>query len=148
MRIIIQRVTDAHVSINNEEVGRIGKGLVLLVGVHDSDTEETVDYMAKKVAHMRIFDDNDGKMNWALDKVSGDILSISQFTLYGRTKKGNRPSFVDAANPEHGDNMYQLLNKKLRDDYGLKVETGQFGADMQVSLTNDGPVTIILDSDE
>ncbi len=148
MRIIVQRVSAASVEIDQQIVGEIGQGFVLLVGVHDDDTEETVDYMARKIANMRIFSDEDGKLNLNINQVAGAILSISQFTLYARTRKGNRPSFVDAAKAEHGDQMYQLLNDRLRNDHGLTVEEGQFGADMQVALVNDGPVTIILDSDE
>lgn len=148
MRIIVQRVSQANVAIDEKVVGKINKGFVLLVGVHDEDTSETVAYMARKIANMRIFADEDDKLNLNIDQVSGEILSISQFTLYARTKKGNRPSFIDAAKPDHGDKMYQLLNETLRNEYGLKVAEGEFGADMQVSLVNDGPVTIILDSDE
>ncbi len=148
MRIIVQRVSQANVAIDEKVVGEINKGFVLLVGVHDEDTPETVAYMARKIANMRIFADVDDKLNLNIDQVSGEILSISQFTLYARTKKGNRPSFIDAAKPDHGDKMYQLLNETLRNEYGLKVAEGEFGADMQVSLINDGPVTIILDSDE
>ena len=148
MRIIVQRVSQANVAIDEKVVGEISKGFVLLVGVHDDDTAETVAYMARKIANMRIFADEDDKLNLNIDQVSGAILSISQFTLYARTKKGNRPSFIDAAKPNHGDKMYQLLNETLRNESGLKVAEGEFGADMQVSLINDGPVTIILDSDE
>ncbi|MGH2106966.1 D-aminoacyl-tRNA deacylase [Aerococcus urinaeequi] len=148
MRIIVQRVSQANVAIDEKVVGEINKGFVLLVGVHDEDTPETVAYMARKIANMRIFADEDDKLNLNIDQVSGEILSISQFTLYAKTKKGNRPSFIDAAKPDHGDKMYQLLNETLRNEYGLKVAEGEFGADMQVSLVNDGPVTIILDSDE
>lgn len=148
MRIVIQRVKNASVSINEAIVGQINQGFVLLVAVQDSDDEATVDYMARKIAKMRIFADEAGKLNLDIDAVGGEILSISQFTLYARTKKGNRPSFIDAAQPDHGDKMYQLLNEKLRQEYSLKVETGEFGADMQVALVNDGPITILLDSDE
>lgn len=148
MRIIVQRVSQANVAIDEKVVSEINKGFVLLVGVHGDDTVETVAYMARKIANMRIFADEEDKLNLNIDQVSGEILSISQFTLYARTKKGNRPSFIDAAKPDHGDKMYQLLNETLRNEYGLKVAEGEFGADMQVSLINDGPVTIILDSDE
>lgn len=148
MRIVIQRVQRASVAIAEEVVGEISQGFVLLVGVHDSDDEAMVDYMARKIANMRIFSDDDDKLNLDIKAIGGEILSISQFTLYARTKKGNRPSFIDAAKPEHGDKMYQLLNEKLRQEHDLKVETGEFGADMQVSLINDGPITIILDSEE
>ncbi|MGY0837504.1 D-aminoacyl-tRNA deacylase [Aerococcus urinaeequi] len=148
MRIVIQRVTQANVAIDDKIIGKIDKGFVILVGVHDDDTAETVTYMARKIANMRIFADEDDKLNLNIDQVSGEILSISQFTLYARTKKGNRPSFIDAAKPDHGNKIYQLLNETLREDFGLKVAEGEFGADMQVSLINDGPVTIILDSEE
>lgn len=148
MRVIIQRVSQAAVSVDDQILGQIQEGFMLLVGVHDDDTEETVDYMARKIAKMRIFADEEGKLNLDINQVGGKILSISQFTLYARTRKGNRPSFVDAAQPDHGEQIYLALNQKLREDYSLEVEEGQFGADMQVSLTNDGPVTIILDSDE
>lgn len=148
LQIVIQRAKEASVSIDGETVGHIDHGFVLLVGVHDSDTEETVKYMAKKIAKMRIFADENDKLNLDINQVGGKILSISQFTLYARTKKGNRPSFIDAAKADHGDAIYQQLNEELRKSYGLEVETGQFGADMQVQLTNDGPITIILDSDE
>lgn len=148
MRIIIQRVTGASISIEDKLVGKIDQGFMLLVGVHDEDTPETMAYMARKIANMRIFGDDEGKLNLAIGQIGGAILSISQFTLYARTKKGNRPSFVDAAKPDHGLAMYELLNQTLVEDYGLQVETGEFGADMQFSLVNDGPVTIILDSDE
>ncbi|KAA9301829.1 D-aminoacyl-tRNA deacylase [Aerococcus sp. UMB8608] len=148
MRVIIQRVSQAAVSVDDQTLGQIQEGFMLLVGVHDDDTEETVDYMARKIAKMRIFADEEGKLNLDINQVGGKILSISQFTLYARTRKGNRPSFVDAAQPDHGEQIYLALNQKLREDYSLDVEEGQFGADMQVSLINDGPVTIILDSDE
>lgn len=148
MRIVIQRVTQANVAIDDKIIGKIDKGFVILVGVHDDDTAETVTYMARKIANMRIFADEDDKLNLNIDQVSGEILSISQFTLYARTKKGNRPSFIDAAKPDHGNKIYQLLNETLREDFGLKVAEGEFGADMQVSLINDGPVTIILNSEE
>ncbi|OFT40564.1 D-aminoacyl-tRNA deacylase [Aerococcus sp. HMSC06H08] len=148
MRVIIQRVSQAAVSVDDQTLGQIQEGFMLLVGVHDDDTEETVDYMARKIAKMRIFADEEGKLNLDINQVGGKILSISQFTLYARTRKGNRPSFVDAAQPDHGEQIYLALNQKLREDYSLDVEEGQFGADMKVSLINDGPVTIILDSDE
>ncbi len=148
VRVIIQRVSQASVSVDDQTLGAIQEGFMLLVGVHDDDNEETVDYMARKIAKMRIFADEEGKLNLDIKQVGGKILSISQFTLYARTRKGNRPSFVDAAQPDHGEKIYLALNQKLREAYDLDVEEGQFGADMQVSLTNDGPVTIILDSEE
>ena len=145
MKIIIQRCSRAEVRINNEVVGRIGRGFVLLVGVTHEDTPAEVAFMAKKIAGMRIFEDEAGKMNLSLADVQGAILSISQFTLYGDARKGNRPSFVQAARPEVAEPLYDMLNQTLRQQYGLTVETGRFGADMQVDFINDGPVTIILE---
>lgn len=145
MKIIIQRCSRAEVRINQEVVGRIGRGFVLLVGVTHEDTPAEVAFMAKKIAGMRIFEDEAGKMNLSLADVQGEILSISQFTLYGDARKGNRPSFVRAARPEVAEPLYDLLNETLRSQYGLKVETGRFGADMKVDFINDGPVTIILE---
>lgn len=142
---MIQRSLAASVKINEEIVGKIDKGFVLLVGVTETDTEEDVDYLVGKISKMRIFEDDAGKMNQSIDQIEGEILSISQFTLYADTKKGNRPSFIKAAGPEQANNLYNYLNTKLRKT-GLIVETGEFGADMAVSLVNDGPVTIILDS--
>lgn len=148
MRIIIQRCSRAEVRINEKTVGKIQKGFVLLVGITHNDTEKEVEIMAKKVAGMRIFEDENGKMNLALSDVKGAILSISQFTLYGNAKKGNRPSFIQAARPEIAELLYNQFNKILREQYNLTVETGQFGADMKVDFINDGPVTIILDTAE
>lgn len=146
MKVIVQRVTEASVSVDHYEIGSIGRGFVLLVGVAPEDSEEDVKYVAHKVAKMRVFDDPNGKMNYSLDQVGGKILSISQFTLFADTRKGNRPSFTDAASSAIGEKYYQLFNKELREVYGLEVQAGQFGADMAVSLVNDGPVTIIVDS--
>lgn len=148
MRVVIQRCSHAEVRINNKVVGRIGKGFVLLVGITDTDTEKEVDILAKKVAQLRVFEDADGKMNLSLKDVNGAILSISQFTLYADCRKGNRPSFIQAARPEQASPLYDYFNQALRDSYGLTVETGQFGADMKVDFVNDGPVTILLDSDD
>ena len=148
MRIVIQRVLSASVSIAGEQVGNISQGFVLLVGITHSDGEQQVRRMAAKVAQMRILSDAAGKMNVALRDVAGAaVLSISQFTLYADCRHGHRPSFIKAARAEHAEPLYELFNELLR-DYGLHVETGRFGADMQVSLVNDGPVTIILDSEE
>ncbi|MGX7347787.1 D-aminoacyl-tRNA deacylase [Aerococcus vaginalis] len=146
MKVVVQRVSEASVSIDDEVVGSIGRGFMLLVGVGPNDTEEDVKYVARKVAKMRVFTDENDKMNLSLDQVDGKVLSISQFTLFADTRKGNRPSFTGAADPELGDKLYQAFNQELREVHGLAVETGQFGADMQVSLVNDGPVTIIVDS--
>ncbi|AUB53738.1 MULTISPECIES: D-aminoacyl-tRNA deacylase [Enterococcus] len=145
MRAVIQRVSQAAVSINEREVGRIDHGLLILLGVHETDTQTDVDYLIKKIAQMRIFEDEQGKMNLSIEDVKGALLSISQFTLFADTKKGNRPSFIAAARPETAIPLYEAFNEGLR-QRGITVETGEFGADMAVSLVNDGPVTIIIDS--
>lgn len=145
MRIVIQRVSKASVAVDEEVVGQIGRGFMVLVGVEEADSQEDVDYLVRKTANMRIFEDEEGKMNISLKDVGGQVLSISQFTLHANTKKGNRPSFVDAARPDHSLPLYEAYNEGLRQE-GLTVETGEFGADMQISLINDGPVTIIIDS--
>ena len=145
MRIVIQRSKRAEVKIKNEVVGSIEQGLVLLVGIESADTQEDVDYLVRKVAAMRIFSDESDKMNFSVKDVKGDILSISQFTLHADTKKGNRPSFIQAAKPEAANALYELFNEGLRKN-DLRVVNGVFGADMEVSLINDGPVTIIIDS--
>lgn len=148
MRIVVQRCSRAEVRIDGEIVGKIAKGFVILVGFTTEDTEKEVEILAKKVAGMRVFEDADGKMNLSLAEVSGAILSISQFTLYGDARKGNRPSFIKAARPEIAEPLYNRLNEILRNQYGIPVETGRFGADMKVDFINDGPVTILLDSSE
>lgn len=147
MRVIVQRTSGAEVRIGGEVVGKIGRGFMLLVGVTNGDTEADADYLAKKVAQMRVFEDAEGKMNLGLNDVGGEVLSISQFTLYADCRRGNRPSFINAARPDTAEPLYQYFNKVLREQYGLKVETGRFGADMKVDFVNDGPVTIILDSE-
>lgn len=146
MRIIIQRCSRAEVRIDGEIVGQIGTGFLLLVGITHGDTKQEAEYLAKKVANMRIFNDAEGKMNLSLGEVGGAVLSISQFTLYGNAHKGNRPSFIKAAPPEMAEPLYAYFNTLLRELYGLTVETGRFGADMKVDFVNDGPVTILLDS--
>lgn len=148
MRIVLQRCSRAEVRIDGNIVGQIGKGFVLLVGITDGDSTAEADYLAKKVAQMRVFEDAEGKMNLGLKEVDGSILSISQFTLYADCRKGNRPSFIRAARPEVAEPLYKYFNQHLRTEYGLQVETGRFGADMKVDFINDGPVTIILDSQE
>mgnify|MGYP001381306822 FL=1 len=147
MKAVLQRAIDASVTVDSEVIGEIDNGFVLLVGVQHDDTEEDVEYLANKIVHLRIFEDDEGKMNRSILDVNGSILSISQFTLYADTRKGRRPSFVKAAKPEYANRMYELLNEKLR-QYGVKVETGKFGAMMDVRLTNVGPVTIIIESKE
>ena len=146
MRIVLQRVKSASVSIEGTVVGEIEQGFLLLVGVGPDDTRDDASYLARKIAGMRIFSDENGKMNLSIDQVGGKILSVSQFTLFADTKKGNRPSFTGAASPEAANKLYEEFNEILRKEYGLIVETGEFGGDMQVSLVNDGPVTILLDT--
>ena len=147
MKTVVQRCSRAEVRIGGETVGKIGQGFMLLVGITHEDTEKEVEWMAKKVAALRVFEDDEGKMNRAIHEVNGAILSISQFTLYGDARKGNRPSFVQAARPEVAEPLYNRFNTLLRDQYGLTVETGVFGADMQVDFINDGPVTILLETE-
>ncbi|HZK22606.1 MAG TPA: D-aminoacyl-tRNA deacylase, partial [Atopostipes sp.] len=132
MRVVIQRVSQANVIADGVESGKIEKGFLLLVGVEEEDASEDVDYLTRKIANLRVFEDEEGKMNLSLREVQGEILSISQFTLHANTKKGNRPSFVQAAKPEKADALYEELNTNLRNE-GFKVETGVFGADMDVS---------------
>ena len=146
MRIVLQRVKSASVSIDDVVVGKINQGFLLLVGVDPEDSSDDASYLARKIAGMRIFSDENGKMNLSIDQIGGKILSVSQFTLFADTKKGNRPSFTGAASPDFATKLYEEFNELLRTEYGLTVETGEFGADMQVSLVNDGPVTIILDT--
>lgn len=148
MRIVVQRCTRAEVRIAGTVVGRIGQGFMLLVGITDTDTIADADLLAKKIAQLRVFEDPDGKMNLALADVGGAILSISQFTLYADCRKGNRPSFIRAARPAQASPLYDYFNQTLRTTYGLTVQTGRFGADMQVDFVNDGPVTILLDTAE
>ena len=148
MRVVVQRCLRAEVRIAGETVGQIGRGFLLLVGVTDGDTTKEADLLAKKVGQMRVFEDAEGKMNLGLKEVDGAILSISQFTLYADCRKGNRPSFIRAARPETAEPLYDYFNERLRTEYGLQVETGRFGADMKVDFINDGPVTILLDSEE
>ncbi|MDF4187565.1 D-tyrosyl-tRNA(Tyr) deacylase [Ligilactobacillus salivarius] len=147
MRVLLQRVKQASVEIDGNVNGEIGQGLLLLVGFTENDGDKEIEYLARKVLNARIFSDADDKMNLNLQQVSGSILSISQFTLYAQTRKGNRPSFIRAQNPDIASKNYDKFNEKLRKS-GVQVETGIFGADMQVSLVNDGPVTIMYDTDE
>ena len=144
MRVVIQRVNHAQVDIGGKTVGKIGKGLLLLVGIKESDELATIKKAADKIAKMRIFEDENGKTNLSLKDVKSEILSVSQFTLLANTKKGNRPSFVHAMRPPKSKELWEDFNEELKND-GFKVETGKFGTDMQVSLENDGPFTIVLD---
>jgi len=148
MKVVVQRCSRAEVRIDGAIVGQIEKGFVLLVGVTDTDTRDQADLLAKKIAQLRVFEDAAGKMNLALAEVGGAVLSISQFTLYADCRKGNRPSFIRAARPELAAPLYDYFNDTLRKDYNLHVETGRFGADMKVDFINDGPVTILLDTDD
>ncbi len=143
MRVVLQRVSRASVSIDGRTAGAIGRGFCLLVGLTHRDTDATVDWMAEKVAGLRLFSDAEGKMNLGLDEVGGGVLVVSQFTLYGDAAKGRRPSFIDAARPETAIPLYDRFVGALR-ARGLDVATGEFGADMQVEIHNDGPVTLIL----
>jgi len=145
MRAVIQRVTSSSVEVCGEVVGRIGKGFTVLLGVREDDTPEDLKYMEEKIKGLRVFEDDQGKMNLSLDAVGGEILLISQFTLYGDARKGRRPSFTEAAKGEKAEALYEGLAEALRRS-GLRVETGKFGAEMKVSIDNDGPVTILLDS--
>jgi len=145
MRVVIQRCKHAEVTVGGEVVGRIGEGLMVLVGVTHEDDEKDVKYIADKVAGLRIFEDEEGKMNFSVLDVGGAVLSVSQFTLYGDTRKGKRPNFMAAAKPDAAKALYEAFNQELTAK-GLTVETGIFGAMMDVSLTNWGPVTIIIDS--
>lgn len=144
MRVVIQRVNKAQVDIDGETVGKINKGFLLLVGIKEGDELEVVKKAADKISKMRIFEDETGKTNLSLKDVDGEILSVSQFTLLANTKKGNRPSFTQAMRPPKSKELWEDFNKEL-EDKGFHVETGHFGADMQVSLENDGPFTIVLD---
>jgi len=145
MKAVIQRVSRASVDVNDETIGKIGKGFLVLLGVANEDTDEDMDYLVKKITQMRIFEDEAGKMNLSLKDVGGELLIISQFTLFASTKKGNRPSFTEAGAPDFSKEMYLKFIKACR-DCGIHTEEGEFGAHMVVSLINDGPVTITMDS--
>jgi D-tyrosyl-tRNA(Tyr) deacylase len=144
MKVLVQRVLSSSVEVNNKIVGQINKGLMLLVGFTDSDTDKEIDYMVDKIINLRIFDDENGVMNKSLIDVNGSILSISQFTLYADTRKGRRPSYIKALSGDKAILLYDKFNNKLKEE-NIKVETGIFGADMKVSLINDGPITIMLE---
>ncbi|KIL53374.1 D-tyrosyl-tRNA(Tyr) deacylase [Jeotgalibacillus alimentarius] len=145
MKVVVQRSKEARVTVEGQVEGEISSGLVLLVGISQNDHESDCEYVAEKIANLRIFEDSDGKMNHSVLDQGGEILSISQFTLYGDTKKGRRPNFMNAAKPDHAKPLYEKFNDLLKDK-GLRVETGVFGAMMDVSLVNDGPVTLIVES--
>jgi D-aminoacyl-tRNA deacylase len=145
MRCVVQRVTEASVTVDGETVGQIGHGLMVLIGAGVDDTEKDVQYMAEKVPNLRIFEDENGKMNLALDQVGGEILAVSQFTLYGDARSSRRPSFTAAMRPEEANKLYEALVEAWR-TRGIHVETGRFRTEMKVHLVNDGPVTMLMDS--
>ena len=147
MRAVIQRANHASVTVSNEVIGKVDEGLVVLLGVTHDDSMQDVEYLVQKIANLRIFEDEEGKMNLSIKDINGSVLSISQFTLYADTRKGRRPSFVKAAKPDYANELYEKFNQLLKDE-GLHVETGQFGAMMDVRFTNVGPVTIIIDSND
>ena len=146
MRIVIQRVREASVKINDEIVGEIQQGLLVLLGIEHVDSELDADYLIQKLIHLRIFGDDEGKMNLSVSDISGGLLIVSQFTLFADTKKGNRPSFIRSARPEQARPLYEYFLSQLKKEFSGKIENGVFGANMLVELINDGPVTIILDS--
>lgn len=146
MRIVLQRVSEAAVSINNQTISKVGSGMLILLGIEDADNLEDVEWLVKKVINLRIFDDENGVMNRSILETGGEMLVVSQFTLHASTKKGNRPSYIKAARPETAIPLYQKFIESLQEKLLTKVQTGEFGAMMQVQLINDGPVTIIIDS--
>ncbi len=146
MRIVVQRVSEASVRIDEKIVGSISQGLMVLVGVETTDVQSDADYLVQKLLNLRIFSDEEGKMNLSIQDVGGELLIVSQFTLHASTKKGNRPSYIRAARPEQAIPLYTYFIEQAQKELKSKIQTGEFGADMKVSLVNDGPVTIILDS--
>ena len=146
MRVVVQRVSQSNVKVSGEVVGEINEGLMVLVSFVDEDNDTDLGWMTKKIINLRIFNDDEGKMNRSVQDIGGDILLISQFTLHGSTKKGNRPSFIKAANLDFANVMYERFIKVLEQTLGKEIQTGEFGGDMKVSLINDGPTTIIIDS--
>lgn len=146
MRVVIQRVSKASVSINNQLKSKINQGLLILLGIEDADTAEDVDFLVKKAINLRIFDDESGVMNKSVLDIGGEILCVSQFTLHASTKKGNRPSYIRASKPDFAIPLYESFCQELKLQLGKEIQTGEFGANMQVELINDGPVTIIIDS--
>ncbi|MDZ7717713.1 MAG: D-aminoacyl-tRNA deacylase [Balneolaceae bacterium] len=145
MKVVVQRVKNASVTVNDEVTGSIENGLLLLVGIHESDTKDEVDWCCRKIPTLRIFEDDEGKMNRSVTDVKGGILVVSQFTLYGDARKGTRPSFIEAAKPEKAELLYDYMIDVLKRDSGLQIESGEFGAMMDVEFINSGPVTLILE---
>jgi D-tyrosyl-tRNA(Tyr) deacylase len=146
MKVVIQRVSEAGVTIQQQLHASIGKGMMILVGIQTDDTQEDIDWLVGKICNLRIFDDENGVMNLSIREIQGEILAISQFTLMARTKKGNRPSYIDAAKPDISVPLYEQFVQTLSTEMGQEIKTGIFGADMKVNLINDGPVTIIIDT--
>jgi len=146
MRAVIQRVTRASVTIEGKVQGQIDNGVLVLIGIEDADTQDDIEWLSNKIVNLRIFNDQDAVMNTSVKDVKGDILLISQFTLHGSTKKGNRPSYIRASKPEAAIPIYEKMIRQLSTDLGKKIQTGVFGADMKVELVNDGPVTIVIDT--
>ncbi|BCY28211.1 D-aminoacyl-tRNA deacylase [Flavobacterium okayamense] len=146
MRVVIQRVLEASVTISKEKVAEIRKGLLILIGIEDSDTSEDINWLVGKISNLRIFPDENDVMNLSIKDINGEIILVSQFTLHASTKKGNRPSYIKAAKPDFAIPMYEKFVSHLEIELGKKIQTGQFGADMKVALVNDGPVTIIIDT--
>lgn len=146
MKTVIQRVSKASVTINNQKVAHIQKGLLILLGIINEDTEEDIKWLSKKIVNLRIFNDTEGVMNTSVKDCNGDIIVVSQFTLHASTKKGNRPSYIKAAKPEVAIPLYEKFVQQIENELNKKIQTGVFGADMKVELLNDGPVTIIIDS--
>ena len=146
MRAVIQRVSQASVSIDEKKVASINEGILVLLGIETQDTKEDSEWLSNKISSLRIFSDKDGKMNKSVTEVNGEVIVVSQFTLHAKTKKGNRPSYIKSSRPEHAIPLYEQFKKDLSDVIGKEVQSGEFAADMKVSLTNDGPVTIIIDT--
>ena len=146
MKAVIQRVSQSSVTINNEIVAQIQQGLLVLVGIEDTDNQEDINWLTSKIANLRIFEDENEVMNLSLKDINGEMIVVSQFTLHAATKKGNRPSYIKASKPEIAIPLYESFVQQMEKELGKKVQTGQFGADMKVSLVNDGPVTIIIDT--
>ncbi|KZE78281.1 D-tyrosyl-tRNA(Tyr) deacylase [Myroides marinus] len=146
MRVVIQRVTKASVTVEGNVIGKIGQGLLVLVGVEDVDTVQDIEWLSGKIVNLRIFEDENGVMNKSVKEVEGEVLLVSQFTLHASTKKGNRPSYIKASKPDFAIPMYEKFIKQLEQDLEKSIQTGEFGADMKVELLNDGPVTIVIDS--
>lgn len=146
MRAVIQRVTEATVTIDGKVKSQIGKGLLILLGIEEADTQEDIEWLSAKIVKLRIFGDDAGVMNLSVQDIDGEIIVVSQFTLHAQTKKGNRPSYIKAAGPQVAVPIYEAFIKKIEKDLGKPIQTGEFGADMKVALINDGPVTIIIDT--